>query len=30
MKVPLEISFRGMDKIDAAEILIREKAADLE
>jgi cold shock CspA family protein/ribosome-associated translation inhibitor RaiA len=30
MKVPLEISFRGMEKIDAVEALIREKAGDLE
>jgi len=30
MKVPLEISFRGMDKIDEVEALIREKAAGLE
>jgi cold shock CspA family protein/ribosome-associated translation inhibitor RaiA len=30
MKVPLEIAFRGMEKIDAVEDLIREKASDLE
>jgi cold shock CspA family protein len=30
MRVPLEISFRGMEKIDAVEALIREKAADLD
>jgi len=30
MKVPLEISFRGIEKTDAVEDLIREKAADME
>jgi hypothetical protein len=30
MKVPLEISFRGIEKIDAVEDLIRDKAADME